>query len=1046
MSKLILIKGTDITCASEQVVLDIAPNISRYEEDQIIIIPDRFSLITEKLVFNKLNISSTLNIKVMGINRFASLVLKEQNVLPKSLSSNSQLIALGKAVYEEKNNFKFFPKSNIDVSFLQQIKNTISQLKTSEISPYTLEECLQDDKIHDIHLIYKNYEEKQKHGIDGADFLNLFVQNLPSAQLDNARIYFAFFDSMTNQGLNIIRTLLKKAKSVEFALSYPQSNQKNKFVYDTQLYNNLKSIAKDQDVEIEEKFATSSNFVSNLISTNIYLSNPHKFEIKDFAHFWECSTNQSQIEAVAKEIKSHVVSGGRFCDCVVGISDLDGNYNCAKRIFDDYEIPCFFDTDKTLSQTKPVEFLNLIFQYIQENDTSILYDIFSNVYANLTNEECFEICRFIDRYRLIDDDLNLHKFQNQNDAKIYEKIKLILDSLAVKNVGSSDKLCGKDFVDFIRGIFDAFCVLETTQKIRDYFVKKQDVENQKIYENLNEKILDILKTFEQETKDENLNFSEFVVLLNNVFAGTKLGVVPLGVDQVFVGDVSKSFFESDKIFFLCGANQDKMPDFQKDVGLLSDKDIARHANKVKIDPTIRTINLRKRLKLCSVLSIPKQKLFVSWVSLSDDGKKLAESTFVLGLMKMFGESAQKIGFAGDVQSDDFAKEICSAKRAREQLVAYIQNPKFSCEQQFNSLFDVLKKNDPSIEKLVNNSQSANITPNLKKNDLFFANDKFSVSALETYAKCPFMFFLKYGLKLDENKPIDLDEATLGNIVHLCLEKYFIRPQSDVDCFVDEFFKQIAIDEKYAIFFSYKKFSSILNSLKRECKQTIRDILEEQENSKFKIEYVEKYVGGGKMQFDFGGRKIAFGGIVDRVDKFENKIVVVDYKTGKTEHNVQDVIFGNKIQIFVYLKALEQSEGVQAVGALYYPISAKRKKKNAKTFLGFFVDEEAENFDQNLKQNGCSKMLGVKLKKDGTYSARNKTMVTQKEFSNMMDMAKSVMEQNLKNICDGYICPSPLKTDKLPCVYCKFLGICKFDQNGGNKYRLSRKPTEKQENE
>lgn len=92
-----------------------------------------------------------------------------------------------------------------------------------------------------------------------------------------------------------------------------------------------------------------------------------------------------------------------------------------------------------------------------------------------------------------------------------------------------------------------------------------------------------------------------------------------------------------------------------------------------------------------MLSIPKQKLFVSWVALGDDGKKLTESTFVLGLVKMFAENVQKIGFAGDIQSEDFAKQISNSKRAKQQLVSYLQNPNIKDEIYFNSLFDILKK-------------------------------------------------------------------------------------------------------------------------------------------------------------------------------------------------------------------------------------------------------------------------------------------------------------------------------------------------------------------
>lgn len=1046
MNKLILTKGIDITCASEQVISDIAPNLFCFDEEQIIIVPDRYSLITEKLVFEKLNISSTLNVRVMGINRFASLILQEQNIAPKTLSSNKELICLGRAVFEEKNHFRFFPKNGIDVSFLQQVKNTISQLKTSLVTADDLEKLSdENDKLHDLRLIFKNYEEKQKQGVDLADFLNVFIENCDSKILSNSRVYFAFFDSMTKQGLKIVEAMLKKTKGVEVALACPQNDQRNKFVYDTELEKSLMALARELDVCVEQRQASSSNFISNVVAKNVYLSNPQTLEnVGEFAEFWECSGSQEQFEAVARSVKSHVVLGGRFCDCAVGVGDLQSNLAALKRIFEEYEIPCFFDEDKTLSETKLVEFVNLAYRYESEKDPDFLYDIFSNVYVGLSHDERSEIFGFIQKYSLVDPDLKLHTFIDENDAKTYEKIQQILSVFKFEKMDKNGRIFGENFVAKTREILLHFDAEKTTQNICEYFSKKHDLENQKTYEKIYEKLQNVLNVFEEETKNEKMEFSELVTLIRGVFDNTKLSLVPLGVDVVFVGDVSKSFFESGKIFFLCGANQSVMPDFQKDVGLLSDKDISRFSKSVKIDPTIRTINLRKRMKLCSILSIPKQKLVVSWVTIGEDGKKLVESTFVLGLMKLFGKTAQKIGFSEGLAGEDFAKNISNKKRGEQKLISYLQSPKYSDEKYFNSLFCVLKKNNPNFEKLLIDLNKKNSVPNLKDVSLFFPREKFSVSALETYAKCPFMFFAKYGLRLDENRPLDLDDMTIGNIVHLCLEKYFSKGLGqDVGGFVEKTFQQLSNDEKYKIFFAYKKYASVLSSLKRECKKVICDIIEEQATSNFKIQSGERRVGGNKIVFDFAGRKIEFGGIVDRVDAFDDKVVVIDYKTGKTEHRVEDVVFGNKIQIFIYLKALEMSEGVSAVGALYYPISSKRKKSQ-KTFEGFFVEDEVENFDTSFLQNGASKTLGVKQKKDGTKSG--KALYSKAEFDELLDSAWSVMDKNLHGIAEGFILPSPLKTNQLPCEFCKYFGICKFDQEGGNSFRLQRKPSKSAEAE
>ena len=1023
-------KGIDITSASEQVVADIAPFVSCFEEDQTIIVPDRYSLITEKLVFEKLGISSTLNIKVMGINRFASLILQKQNAMPKSMSNNGALIALGKAVYEEKDNFNFFPKSNIDVSFLQQIKNTISQLKTSEVTPEQLEK-LADDKIHDIYLIYKNYEEKQKTGVDLADFLDVFIQNIEKADFENTRIYFAFFDSMTSQGLSIVNLLLKKAKSVEFALACPQPQQKNKFIYDTSLEGNLKNLVREAGVEIEEKIVTSSNFVSNFISNNIYLSNPQNINIKNFANFWECSTADAQFEAVAREIKSHVVLGGRYSDCVVGVSALDQNYCVMKRIFEEYEIPCFFDVDLTLAQTKPIEFLNLVFEFLEEKDMSILYDIISNIYSNLDGCERSEICEFLDKYKFVDQDLDLHKLENENDEKTYEKIKNILNIITPHFIDKNGCVLGVDFVEFLRNIFDAFDMQKTTQKMHDYYLGNGDLEKQKIYEKINEKIEDIFNVFEEETKNEKLAFSEFVVLLNNVFESAKLSVVPLGVDQVFVGDVSKSFFENGKIFFLCGANQDRMPDFQKDVGLISDKDIARFSGKVKIDPTIRTINLRKRLKLCSVLSIPKQKLFVSWVALGDDGKKLTESTFVLGLVKMFAENVQKIGFAGDIQSEDFAKQISNSKRAKRQLINYLLSPNIQSAENYNSLFYLLSKNDSKIEQIVSQINRKNIIKNLSNSDVLLKKKRFSVSGLETYAKCPFKYYVEKGLGITEKRPIDLDPILTGNIVHFVLEKYFSAKQTkDPERFVEFAFGELSKKTEYAVLFGHKKFKYGLDRLKKECVKTIKDIVANQSVSKFKISNLEFVVRGDG--FDEELTDLAFFGVVDRIDRLDDKAIVIDYKTGKVDRSSKNFYYGNKIQIFVYCRALEKFCGLKTVGAFYAPISNKKLKKK---YEGYLLEGELENFDPDYSVDGG--VLGLNLtSKKQPKKTKNFVLVNENNFENRKNYAVEIMKTNLRNIKAGFINCSPQRDGiNQTCDNCKFLGVCQFDMNGANRPRI-----------
>ena len=60
------------------------------------------------------------------------------------------------------------------------------------------------------------------------------------------------------------------------------------------------------------------------------------------------------------------------------------------------------------------------------------------------------------------------------------------------------------------------------------------------------------------------------------------------------------------------------------------------------------------------------------------------------------ENVQKIGFAGDIQSEDFAKQISNSKRAKRQLINYLLSPNSQSAENYNSLFYVRSKNDSKI--------------------------------------------------------------------------------------------------------------------------------------------------------------------------------------------------------------------------------------------------------------------------------------------------------------------------------------------------------------
>ena len=68
----------------------------------MVIVPDSFSMQAESLIFDVLNIKSTLNIEVVGISRLASKILRNQNIPFQRISGLEEVFNKSKTLHHSK--------------------------------------------------------------------------------------------------------------------------------------------------------------------------------------------------------------------------------------------------------------------------------------------------------------------------------------------------------------------------------------------------------------------------------------------------------------------------------------------------------------------------------------------------------------------------------------------------------------------------------------------------------------------------------------------------------------------------------------------------------------------------------------------------------------------------------------------------------------------------------------------------------------------------------------------------------------------------------
>lgn len=179
----------------------------------------------------------------------------------------------------------------------------------------------------------------------------------------------------------------------------------------------------------------------------------------------------------------------------------------------------------------------------------------------------------------------------------------------------------------------------------------------------------------------------------------------------------------------------------------------------------------------------------------------------------------------------------------------------------------------------------------------------SPSALNTYMECRLKFYFKYIARIKEKEEIaeELDHRLLGNIFHECSESlYATIPNGHITVeAIDTILKNDKLIEEH-IKTSYlglydKKIARLMDSGSNELilevvKKYIKEVLSYDKNiCPFQIIAMEqKFSFPIKINIGNKEKEIFIGGFIDRIDRIDRGIRIIDYKTGADNTTFKDI--------------------------------------------------------------------------------------------------------------------------------------------------------------
>ena len=158
---------------------------------------------------------------------------------------------------------------------------------------------------------------------------------------------------------------------------------------------------------------------------------------------------------------------------------------------------------------------------------------------------------------------------------------------------------------------------------------------------------------------------------------------------------------------------------------------------------------------------------------------------------------------------------------------------FSVYNWFSNHDEWKEKLERAIKGLNYDNSSSEL--NKKNIDKLYGDTlKTSISRLEQYKKCPFSYYLKYGLKLQEKNEFKINNIDTGSFMHEVIDEFFNRyaewNKDNVESIIQE---KLSLPKNYILTAS-PKFIVLTNRLKKVLIKSIQYLVEQIENSKFKI--------------------------------------------------------------------------------------------------------------------------------------------------------------------------------------------------------------------
>ena len=784
----------------------------------LIIVPDQFTMQTQKDLVMRSDRDGILNIDVLSFGRLSHRILEEVGTKEMPvLDDTGKSLVLQKVAADLKEQLPAMGSLLHKQGYIHEVKSAISEFMQYGISTQDMDKLITSAqkrgalamKLKDLKTLYRGFQDYiRDHFITTEETLDVLRRSLSKSKiLKGSVVVFDGFTGFTPIQNRLIQELMRVCAETIVTVTigvgedpYKMDGEQKLFHLSKKTVADLEKLAAEAEVERGEDLFVKGgpNRFAKAPALHYLEQNLFRYQYEPYAgeqqeiHMFEALSPREEVHQTALYIR-HLIreQGMTYRDIAVVIGDLEGYASYVETEFGQLEIPCFLDRTRGIVLNPMIEYIKSALQlYIKDFSYDTVFHFLRSGMADISREEIDELENYVIRtgargYRTYSRLFTRRTEELQGNAegseqaeeKTMERLNRIrqqfMDAVEILHMGSREKAG-----DYVSHLYDFLEQNQVQQKLLNYqqqFEKEGDLSRAREYAQIYRLVMDLLDQVYELLGEEEISRQEFADILEAGFGEITVGTIPQNVDRIVVGDMERTRLKQVKVLFFLGVNDGNIPKNASKGGIISDMDREFLIESgTEMAPSPRQQMYIQRLYLYLNMTKPSEQLYLSYAKVNSEGKGIRPSYLIDTVRKLFpAMSVEYPQNRSRLEQIEGRQE--GARYLAEELREYVEGTLPEEERQDFYLMYRAYEADAAGRDLLTRAAFRRYRESglsrIVARALYGQQLENSVSRLEAYAACACRHFLQYGLSLQEREEFGFEVSDMGTVYHAVLENF-----------------------------------------------------------------------------------------------------------------------------------------------------------------------------------------------------------------------------------------------------------------------------------